>query len=461
MKTKLYLFALLAVMLGACGCEKPNPEVEPEPQDSTEVTEPADLSLVKASVPVTDDWIWSGKPQITLHIENPNKAAVRLGVKVKISTDKKVAVTDITDSVDVTGNGSIDYIATTTENLDPGFYSAVCFVNGKSARKQFIFGIDPFDIVSAPDKQPDFDEFWAAGKAQLAEVEMNAELTEITDHSSATRKVYLVEMKSVPDGLDGEPVTIRGYYCEPQDGEQHPVIMHFYGYDTQGTKSKCECPYGGSSKNAEFYLSHRGQYLNNRPANTNPGIEEATENIYGEWFAYNLGDQNSYYYRGAFLDCVQAVRFMATRPTSNMSKLFAEGSSQGGALTYACAALSDYPFTAIAANVAFLGDFADAIAIPSLVYWEINDHRGSLTDEQILKSLSYFDTKNLATRISCAVLASSGLQDDVCPPRLNVVPFNNLATPAADKEYIFAPEMGHSYPGNWTSKMNALFNKYM
>jgi cephalosporin-C deacetylase-like acetyl esterase len=74
--------------------------------------------------------------------------------------------------------------------------------------------------------------------------------------------------------------------------------------------------------------------------------------------------------------------------------------------------------------------------------------------------MSYFDTKNLATRISCAVLASSGLQDDVCPPRLNVVPFNNLATPADMKEYIFVPEMGHSYPSNWWSKMNALFSKY-
>ena len=162
------------------------------------------------------------------------------------------------------------------------------------------------------------------------------------------------------------------------------------------------------------------------------------------------------------MDVVQAIRFMAGRPTSNMEKLFAEGSSQGGALTYAAAALSDYPFTAIAANVAFMGDFADAIAIPSLVYWEINDNKKNLPREQeILSCLSYFDTKNLATRISCPVLASSGLMDDVCPPRLNVVPFNNLATPADKKEYIFEPLMGHSYPASWYSKMNTLFNKYM
>lgn len=467
MKIKLYLFALLAVMLGACGCENPTPvdEPEPQPQDSTEITEPADLSLIKSSVPVTDNWIWSGKPQITMHIENPNAAAVKLPIVVRISTDTKQAVTELKDSVAVAGKSSVDYIVTTPENLEPGFYRAVCFVNNKNARS-FIFGIDPFQIVSAPDMQSDFDQFWAAGKAQLAEVEMNPVLTEIENRSSATRKVYLVEMQSVPDGLDGEPVTIRGYYLEPQDGKSHPVIMHFYGYDTQGSKSKVDCPYGGSSEYAEFYLSHRGQYLNNRPASTNnPGMTEDAVNIYGDWFAYNFGDKDSYYYRGAFLDCVQAVRFMATRPTSNMSKLFAEGSSQGGALSYACASLcSDlYPFTAIAPNVAFLGDFPDYFKIVS---WPAETAKAEakkkgMTDEEMYTFLSYFDTKNLATKISAAVLASSGLQDGTCPPHTNIAPFNNLLTPQSEKEYIFAPEMQHDYPQGWTTKWNNFFKARM
>lgn len=444
---------LTIVLLGACGCEKPKPQDDPTP------TEKPDMSLISQSVPVTNDWVWSGKPQITLHIENANQMAVKVETRVRIITDKKKEVTTILDSVEVAGKGSVDYVVTTTENLAPGFYHAFCYVNGKSARS-FFFGIDPFDIVSQPDMQSDFDEFWQTAKDQLAAVDRKDTLIEIESHSSSTRKVYLVEMYSVPDGLSGEPVKIRGYYCEPQDGQQHPVILHFYGYDTQGSKAKCECPYGGSSQYAEFYLSHRGQYLNNRPASTqNPGVEETTENIYGDWFAYNFGDKDSYYYRGAYMDCVQAVRFMASRPTSDMTKIFAEGSSQGGALTYAAAALSDYPFTAIAANVAFMGDFADAIDIPSLAYWEINDNRGSMTNEQILKSMSYFDTKNLTPRISCAVMASSGLQDDVCPPRLNVVPFNNLATPAEKKMYIFGPEMGHAYPAGWAPL--TFFKDYM
>ena len=460
-KYSIFLVALTAVILGACGCEKPHPEdPEPQPADTTAVgPEEPDMSLVKQTVPVTDNWVWSGKPQITLHFDNPNKAAVRVGMKVKFSTDKNVPVEEVADSVDIAGNSAVDYMVTTTKDLEPGFYQATCTMNGKTANK-FTFGIDPFKIVSPPDKQADFDQFWQAAKDQLAAVDMKAELVELPQKSSASRKVYFVEMQSVPDGLTGDPVLIHGYYCEPQDGQKHPVIMHFYGYDTQGSKAKVECPSGGSSNYAEFYLSHRGQYINNRPASSRePGDGKGDfENIYGDWFSYHFGDKNSYYYRGAFMDVVQSVRFMATRPTSNMDKLFAEGSSQGGALTYACAALSDWPFTAIAANVAFLGDYADAMDIGGLAAELSKQCQGSMGREEMLAFLSYFDTKNLTPRISCAVLASSGLQDGVCPPRTNVVPFNNLNTPEANKEYVFGPKMGHDYPTGWFTKMNTLFN---
>ncbi len=454
MKKQFLLLAAIAcaLLFGACGCEHPGPQDEPQPTiKDTIVEEPANL-------------IWSGKPILNYHVENAEAEEIRVPVRLFIRTDKNKAVVDIRDTITMPKYSKRDFVMMPSENLAPGFYKAQCFINGKTTRN-VNFGVDPFDIVSAPDMQSDFDQFWAAGKAQLAEVNMNAKLTEITSRSSETRKVYLVEMNSVPDGLSGDPVKIRGYYLEPQDGQKHPVIMHFYGYDTQNTKAKVDCPYGGTSATAEFYLSHRGQYLNNRPAGTNPGVAEATENIYGDWFAYNFGDKDSYYYRGAFLDCVQAVRFMATRETSDMTKIFAEGSSQGGALSYACASLcsDEYPFTAIAPNVAFLGDFPDYFEIVS---WPAETAKSQakkkgMTDEQMYAFLSYFDTKNLATKISAAVLASSGLKDGTCPPHTNIAPFNNLLTPAENKEYIFEPNMGHDYPAGWTTKWNKFFKDRM
>ena len=78
-----------------------------------------------------------------------------------------------------------------------------------------------------------------------------------------------------------------------------------------------------------------------------------------------------------------------------------------------------------------------------------------MTDEEMFAFLSYFDTKNLATRISCAVWATSGLQDGTCPPHTNMAPFNNL--PSTDKQMNFYPEMQHDYPRSWNSDIMQFF----
>ena len=457
MKKIFILFSALAFTVTMmASCEPINGGVTPEePKDSI----PAELQPLKQSVPVTDNWIFDSKPSITIHIENPNAIAQTAAITVRIISDLKKNVVTIEQNEEIPANGSKDVVITTQEDLAPGFYRANCIVNNKGARN-FIFGISPEKIVSAPDKQDDFDEYWTAAKEQLAALDMNAQLTELPTKSTAKRKVYLVELQSVPDSPDGDPVIVRGYYAEPQDGQKHPVIMHFYGYDSQNATSWPPCPGGNDSEYAEFFFSIRGQMLNNRAAsNRVPDGKGDFVNIYGDWFAYNFGVKDGYYYRGAFMDCVQAVRFMATRETSDMTQLFAEGSSQGGALSYAVAALSDYPFTAIAPCVAFLGDFPDYFNIVSWPAETAKANKGSMTDEEMYAFLSYFDTKNLATRITASVIACSGLQDGTCPPHTNLAPYNNL--PTEDKVMYYYPEMGHEIPAGWNKKIMDFFRERM
>lgn len=455
-------FILMAVFFSTAimvGCEKP--AVEPADEQDPPTVELEDLKL---SVPVPEnEWIYStSRPTFTIHAENPNPVAVSAEAKVRIATDKGTDVTIFTKNVEVPANGALDIDMTADKDLDPGFYKAGCYVKGRSARI-FGFGVKPAELVSAPDKQPDFDRFWEDAKKQLESIELKANLIEITAKSSAKCKVYLVEIPSVPDGLEGDPVTVRGYYLEPQDGKPHPVLMHFYGYDTIG--NFVSCPGANNGDYAEFYLSHRGQYINRAPAKLRgDGLAMDFSSDYGDWFAFQFGDKDGYYYRGAFMDCVQAVRFMATRPTSDMDNLFGEGSSQGGALSYAAAALSDYPFTAIAPCVAFLGDYPDYFQIVSwpgntaATAWKtyVASHPG-LTEADMYTFLSYFDTKNLATRIKCAVIACSGLQDGTCPPHTNTAPFNNLTV--SDKVMYYYPELGHQIPKNWPNLYMDFFKK--
>jgi cephalosporin-C deacetylase len=457
LKKYCILFAALvftATMMASCepvgGGETPE-----QPKDSI----PAELQPLTQSVAVTNNWIFDSKPTIVVHIENPNAVAVEAAITTMITTDQRKSVVTLENKATIAANSSQDVTITTPDALAPGYYRANCIVNNKSARA-FNFGINPTAIVSEPDMQPDFDEYWAAAKEQLAAIDMNPQLTELTKKSTDKRKIYLVELQSVPDSPDGDPVIVRGYYAEPQDGQKHPVIMHFYGYDSQKATSWPPCPGGNDSEYAEFFFSIRGQMLNNRAAaNRYPDGKEDFKNIYGDWFAYNFGVKDGYYYRGAFMDCVQAVRFMATRETSDMTQLFAEGSSQGGALSYAVAALSDYPFTAIAPCVAFLGDFPDYLNIVTWPAETAKANKGSMTNEEMYAFLSYFDTKNLATRISASVIACSGLQDVTCPPHTNIAPFNNLLT--EDKVFYYYPEMGHEIPADWNKKIMNFFKERM
>ena len=253
------LMAVLSVTAIFAACKQTPPEEEPS-------IDPADLKDLKLSVPTVQDWLFTENPAWAIHVENPNPVSVDAAVIVTIKTDTKKAVATITKDLKVpAGKSDIDITMPEGIILEPGFYKANCIVNRMTVRS-FVFGVSPSQLVSAPDKQADFDTFWDAGVAQLEAIPMNAQLTELST-STAARKAYLVEMQSVPDGLTGDPVIIRGYYLEPADGKKHPVIMHFQPYDDQKPTYRVTCPSGGNNGTyAEFYLSHRGQYINNRPA---------------------------------------------------------------------------------------------------------------------------------------------------------------------------------------------------
>ena len=422
---------------------------------AVEIWNADDLRPLTLSVPVTDNWVFTdAAPSFTIKVTNPYSETITAKAVVSIATDKMVHVTSVTESKKIDGGASADIVIKLDDVTTPGIYHATATVNDDLARG-FFFAVNPTEIVSEPDMQSDFNAYWTAAKEQLAAIPMNAQLTEITAKSTTNRKVYLVELQSVPDGLSGDPVTVRGYYCEPTDGKKHPVIMHYLGYDSGyrpgGTDVKPYCPSGDADPNyAEFYLSTRGQSINNRAANEREydGKGDFT-NTYGDWFAFNFGDKDSYYYRGAYMDLLRAIDFMASRETSDMNNLYAEGQSQGGAFTYAAAALSNYPFCAIAPGIPFLGDFPDYFEITSWPAYVAKENQGTMSDDEMYAFLSYYDTKNLATLISCPVISCIGLQDNVCPPHTNIAPYNNLQS--TDKQVLFNPENGHQVAGNWYS----------
>src|SRR5437773_368765 len=60
---------------------------------------------------------------------------------------------------------------------------------------------------------------------------------------------------------------------------------------------------------------------------------------YGTKLTFNVTDPERYFYRGAYLDCVRGLDFLASRPEVDPDRIGMWGASQAGGFTLAVAAL--------------------------------------------------------------------------------------------------------------------------
>lgn len=390
--------------------------------------------LREVRVETTYDWVFEDDAEFNMVLAASERGASG-AITFRITTDKGVELRRFVRNYTVAA-GESQPLQLVVEDLDAGFYVATIFDDGIET-KSFNFGVRPDDIVSPRDAKEDFWSFWERGLRELAEVDPEYKLTLSTELSGRLRNVYVVEMKS----WGGE--TIRGYWAVPKAAGKYPVVVTYMGY-----ASRVWAPSGNKGGDrAEFILSIRGQGLNT-PYNT-----------YGEWMCYGLDNKEHYYYRGAYLDTVRAIDFVASRPEVDTRCILIEGGSQGGALTLVAASL-DRRVVGAAPYVPFLSDFRDYFEIvdwPASKYFA-EAERLSISRDAMYDVLTYFDIKNLAERITCPVLMGFGLQDVICPPHTNFAGYNAITSP---KQWIVFAEKGHNigFERRWLDAREAFFRK--
>ncbi len=392
------------------------------------LSEVHDLTL---SVAIRDeDWVFEGDGEaaIILQAVNPLDKKVKAGLCLTVTTDAYQPVAELRKPLKVKAGDT----TTTLFRLPlpaPGFYRCTAYAVKEDIRGEpvrFNIGYEPEKILSPADAKPDFDRFWSETRAALDAVDPGYRMVLLKEQSGGARDLYQVSMKSFGG------VTIGGYYAVPRGQGPFPAIISYMGYGSEPWM-----PGGDDNPGfAEFVLSVRGQ-----------GIQKAS-NPYGKWILHGLDNKEDYYYRGAFMDLVRAIDFVASRPEVDAGKIAAEGGSQGGAFTLAACAL-DKRIKAAAPSIPFLSDYRDYFQIAP---WPASDFREFLQAnperswEEIYDLLTYFDIKNLAPLITCPVLMAAGLQDDVCPPHINFAAFNLIS---GEKQYRVFPDQGHSVPPGW------------
>ncbi len=401
-----------------------------------------------------EDWVWYEGETIQFDIEVANliKSEVLVdSVVISITTDLGESVlTQTIHNATLPLQKSIQN--TPDENpapfRHPGFYHVTVSVNGKNVTHnvtevygkqmlidRFCFGYEPEKIVSAPDAQPDFQDFWDKARAELAAVPMRPVVTERKDRTGE-KKAYIAQVR----GLEGDLVQID--YTVPSKPGKYPVHIINMGYSSKPWDLDLT-----DNGWIDVIVSSRGQGRNN------------DTNRFGDWIRFGLQNPLSYYYRGAYLDCTRAIDFLVTLPEVDAQNIFLEGGSQGGAYSMAAAAL-DHRITAVACYITFMSDFPDYFQIVEWPYSAVHEQQLALglSDEELYKNLSYFDIKNLASWIECPVYLGIGLQDVTCPPHTNIAGYNLVNAP---KAYHIYRNYGHHVDyDHWNPAMMDWYNQW-
>jgi cephalosporin-C deacetylase-like acetyl esterase len=380
--------------------------------------------------------------ELPLSLENKAKSDISGEISVSVVSDFGIEVINQSQHVTVKGKDDL-MLNLPMDGLEPGFYKASISFAGELAYKQLMFGFgyEPEKINSPVDSQPDFESYWQEAKRELASVDPQFRLIKIDSLCSSKKDIYLVEMRSLGN------VLIRGWYSVPAKPGKYPAIMQVPGHS--GNERPEYVDYGEDI--IGFGLNIRGH--GNSQDDVSPGFPG--------YMLAGLESKDTYIYRGAYMDCVRGIDFLFSRQEVDTTRVGVEGGSQGGALTFATAALCNTRIKAGVPQVPFLSDFPDYFKVaiwPGNEFTEYVEVEKKMSWDEVYYTLSYIDIKNLAGWVRAPMLMGVGLIDDVCPPHINFAAYNQLTS---EKQYIVYPQAGHGLPEEFLEKRMEFLKKHL
>lgn len=278
----------------------------------------------------------------------------------------------------------------------------------------------------------DFDDFWQATLLEARLVPIEPLFQKVNE------PLQFVDVFDVTfPGYGGQP--IRGWLLLPQNShESLPCVLEFVGYGG-GRGRALEHLQWVNAGFANFIMDTRGQGSSWSEGNTPDRDSEAQGGQFPGFMTRGILSPESYYYRRVFCDAARAVEAIVKHAQVDPTRLAVNGGSQGGGIAIAATALMPEIQLAFV-DVPFLCNFQRAIQlVNSQPYHEIVQylrvHRDQ--EEQVFKTLAYFDGINFATRAKAGALFSTALMDETCPPSTVFAAYNYWAGKKSIKVYPY------------------------
>ena len=277
-------------------------------------------------------------------------------------------------------------------------------------------------------REPDFYDFWEATLKESRQEPLNAKVDRM-DYPSPYVEVFRVSYA----GFHRVPVS--GWLLIPAfiRADKHPCLIQYHGF--------------GNHKGWPSGLMHWVMMglcvlaIDCRGQSGESGSEGSAGGFTTNLTSYGLLNREEYYYRGLYMDAVRAMDYACSLPFVDESRIILRGTSQGGALALAVAALDSRPALCLA-NVPSNCNIPRRVEGRFGAFSGVNDYLRKHPDalEQAYTTLSYFDIMNMAEWIRCPVFASVGLADKTCPAECFAAAYNRISS---EKELICYPFNEH------------------
>lgn len=326
----------------------------------------------------------------------------------------------------------------------PGFVSCEVEVEigARTYKGRAAAGFSPEKIVPTVQDPKDFDGFWRAAKAQLAELPLDAKITPAPERGAPGVDCSYVSMQNVGQGkvVAGKPgptpSRFYGVLCEPQGRGPFPALLLV---PSAGIRS-----YQGAVDLAVKGVITLTVGIHGIPVNLADEVYDSMgRGPLSNYPMINSDDKDLYYYRRVYLGAVRGNDLLVSRPRWDKQHLGVMGGSQGGALAITTAAL-DKRVTALVSYFPALADHTGFMN-GRTGGWPFLLRPEATRSAERVSTLSYFDVVNFARRVNAPGFYSWSYNDETCPPTsmfaaYNVVKAPKVLTLALANNHFTTPE---------------------
>ncbi len=328
----------------------------------------------------------------------------------------------------------------------PGFYrlKVKAYVGDKTYEGLCTAGFSPEQLTPTTVDPKDFDEFWQNGISEARKIDLDPTRVLLPERCTKDVNVYEVSFQNVRNGS-----RTFGILSVPVKPGKYPALLRVPGAGVR--------PYGGDIWTASqgaitLEIGVHGISVT-MPQKNYTLLNEGA--LMGYWEA-NMDNRDKMPYKRIVLGCIRAVDYIATLPEWNGQELGVTGSSQGGFLSIATAAL-DSRVTFYAPVHAALCDHTASLkgvacGWPHYFYYDAKH-----ADAKKIETSRYYDGINFARRIKVPGWFSFGYNDEVVPPTTAWATYNTVTAPKTISLY---QQTGHFwYQEQWDEWENWLLQQ--